>query len=107
MEGTSEEKTTTRSKDITTDQRVDIATKSVTDASCSQPQKGVSTNEPRKPTPSTWVKFDVIGKSGVRIPCITLVDLAEEKSFMSYGNWVISGKPTLDKYHKTIQACGK
>ena len=38
---------------------------------------------------------------------MALVDLVEEKSFMSYGTWVISGKPTLDKDHKTIQTCGK
>ena len=48
-----------------------------------------------------------MGKSGVRLPCMALVDMAEEKSFMSYGTWVISGQPTLDKDHKTIQACGK
>ena len=38
---------------------------------------------------------------------MALVDLAEEKSFMSYGTWVIFGQPTLDKDHKTIQACAK
>ena len=43
----------------------------------------------------------------MKIPCMALVDLAEEKSFMSYGTWVISGVQTLDKDHKTIQASGK
>ena len=38
---------------------------------------------------------------------MALVAFEAEKSFMSYGTWIISGKPTLDKDHKTIQACGK
>ena len=107
-EETRKEETTTCNKElIVADQGVDAATKKNTEASCSKPQAGVATNIPSKPTPSTWLKFDVIGISGVRIPCMALVDLTKEKSFMSYGTWVISGHPTLDKDHKTIQACGK
>ena len=100
--------TTACNKELMADQGVDDAiTKSITDASCSQPQTSVATNIPSTPTPSTWVKFEVIGKSGVKIPCMALVDFEKEKSFMSYGTWVISGQPTLDKDHKTIQASGK
>ena len=72
-----------------------------------QPQTGIATNIPSKSTTSTWMKFDIMGKSGVKLPCMALVDLEVEKSFMSYGTWVISGQQTLDKDHKTIQACGK
>ena len=108
MEETRKEEMTACNKELMADQGVDDAiTKSITNASCSQPQTSVATNIPSKPTPSTWIKFEVIGKSGVRIPCMALLDLGEEKSFMSYGTWVISGQPTLDKDHKTLQACGK
>ena len=67
MEETKKEETTTCNKElIVADQGVDDAiTKSITDASCSQPQIGVATNIPSKTTTPTWIKFDVIGKSGV------------------------------------------
>ena len=106
-EETRKEETPTCNKELMADQGMDAITKNIIAASCSQQQAGVVTNIPRKPTPSTWVKFEVIGKSGVRIPCMALTAFEAEKSFMSYGTWVISGKPTLDKDHKTIQACGK
>ena len=48
-----------------------------------------------------------MGKSGVKLSSLALIDLEEDKSFMSYETWVLSGKPTLDKAHKTIQECGK
>ena len=62
MEETRKEETTTCNKELIADQGVDVTIKSITDASCSQPQKGVATNIPSKPTTSTWIKFDVIGK---------------------------------------------
>ena len=78
------EEMTTCNKKLVADQGVDSITKNIIDAPCSQPQAGVANNIPSKPTPSTWVKFEVIGISGVRIPCMALVDLTKEKSFMSY-----------------------
>ena len=94
MEETRKEETTTCNKElIVADQRVDATTKSITDASCSQLQKGVATNIPSKPTPSTWIKFEVIEKSGARIPCMALVAFEAEKSFMSYGTWVRATNP--------------
>ena len=82
-EETRKEETPTCNKELMADQGMDAITKNIIAASCSQPQAGVVTNIPRKPTPSTWVKFEVIGKSGVKIPCMALVDFEKEKSFMS------------------------
>ena len=87
MEETRKEETTTCNKELMADQRVNAATKKNPEASCSEPQAGVATNIPSNPTPSTWMKFDVIEKSGVTIPCMALVAFEAEKSFMSYGTW--------------------
>ena len=50
MEETRKEEMTTCNKELIADQGVDSITKSITDASCSQPQTSVATNIPSKPT---------------------------------------------------------
>ena len=64
-------------------------------------------NMPSKSTTFAWIKVDIVGKSGVKLSSLALIDLEEESNFMSYETWVLSGKPTLDKAHKTIKECGK
>ena len=64
-------------------------------------------NTPSKSTTFAWIKVDIVGKSGAKLSSLAQIDLQEERNFMSYGTWVLSGKPTLDKAHKTIQECGK
>ena len=73
-----------------------------------QPQRtSAAINIASKSTTSKWIKFDIVGKTGIKLPSLALVDLEVEKSFMSYGTWVLSGQPSLDKAKKTIQASGK
>ena len=72
-----------------------------------QPKRDAA-NMPSKHTTSTWIKFDIMGKTGVKkLPSLALVDLEVDKNFMSYGTWVLSGHPILDQAQKTIQSCGK
>ena len=60
-----------------------------------------------KSTTFKRIKFDITGKSGVKLPSLALINLEVEKNFMSYGTWVLCGQPTLDKTKTTIQASGK
>ena len=99
-------KVTTCSKEAIVDQRADTAKKD-TEVSTPQQRIGDATNIESKSSTSTWIKFDIVGKHGVKLPSLALVDLKVEKSFMSYETWVLSGQPTLDKAEKTIQTCGK
>ena len=79
LEEKRKEEMTACNKELIVDQGVDATTKKNIEASRSQPQAGAATNEPRKSTPSTWIKFEVLGKSGVRIPCMALVALRRRK----------------------------
>ena len=72
-----------------------------------QQQKRDATNTQSISTTLTWIKFDIMGKTGVKLPSLALVDLEVDKNFMSYGTWVLFGHPILDQAQKTIQSCGK
>ena len=106
MDNTYKEQVAQYSHEFVAVQRVKT-TKKDTEASRQPQRTNDATNMASKSTTSTRIKFDIIGKSGVKLPSLALVDLGEEKSFMSYGTWVLSGQPTLDKSHKIIQEWGK
>ena len=101
------EKNTSCSIKLPVDQSTNSSTKDEAGPKLLLKQKKDATNTPGKSTTSTWIKVDTMDKSGVKLAILAIIDLKEEISFMSYGTWVLSGKPTLDKAHKTIQECGK
>ena len=100
-------KNTTCSIKLLVDQSTNSSTKDEARSKLPLQQKKDVANTPSKSTTFAWIKVDIVGKSGVKLPSLALIDLEEDKSFMSYGTWVLSGKPTLDKAHKIIQECGK
>lgn len=98
---TSKEEVAHDNQESQADQRVDTKNED-TEASNPQQQKGDTNNIPSESTTPTWINFDIVGKTGIKIPSLALVDLKEDKSFMSYSTWVLSGKPTIDEDKKII-----
>ena len=72
-----------------------------------QQQKRDAKNMTSKYITSTWIKFDIMCKIGIKLSSLALVDLEVDKNFRSYGTWVLFGHPILDQAQKTIQSCGK
>ena len=70
-------------------------------------QKRDAANMQSKSSTSTWIKFDIMGKTGVKLPSLALVDLEVDKNYMSYETWVLSKHPILDQAQKIIQSLGR
>lgn len=80
-------------KQLVVDRRVETIRK---DGETSTQWTRDATNEISDSSTSTWIKFDIVGKSGIKLQSLDHVDLGVYKSFMSYGAQVFFGQPNLD-----------
>ena len=75
----SKAKNTTSNAKISVNQSAKTSTRDKADPEQQQQQKRHATNTQSKSITSTWIEFDIVGKIGVKLTSLALVDPKGEK----------------------------